>query len=124
MTSKQLKRLNTNDQMRKRLAKFMAQQCFRNSELENLHAGTSPNSKSGDFSDVKVISPYGEIAWEKLSRLSDEEMKELMIDVVNRTYSFLTLLFSAQSNHLEAVLDGLEQIDIVSYWNDPEFVRL
>jgi hypothetical protein len=36
--------------------------------------------------------PYGEIGWERLSRLSDEEMKALMIDVVNHCYDFLTTL--------------------------------
>ncbi len=34
-----------------------------------------------------------EIPWSKLSRLSDEEMKALMIDVVNRTYLLLRTLF-------------------------------
>ena len=72
-----------------RLAKFIALNCFRNSELENLHAGTAPSSKTGDFSDVKVVSPYGEIPWNKLSRLTDPEMKVLMKDVVNKTFTFI-----------------------------------
>lgn len=42
MTAKQLTRLGSDEQLRKRLAKFMAQQCFRNTELENLHAGKVP----------------------------------------------------------------------------------
>jgi len=44
-----------------RLAKLIAFECFRNTELENLHAGKFPSSKTGDYSDVKVVSPYGEI---------------------------------------------------------------
>ena len=47
MTAKQLTVIASDEQVRKRLAKLMAQQCFRNTELENLHAGTTPNSKSG-----------------------------------------------------------------------------
>lgn len=32
-----------------------------NTELEDLHAGISPSSKTGDYTDVKVVTPYGEI---------------------------------------------------------------
>jgi hypothetical protein len=49
-----------------------------------LHAGTYPVSSAGDYSDVKVVSPHGEVPWKGLSRLSNAEMKELMIDVVDR----------------------------------------
>jgi len=71
------------------LAKAVTVLCVRNTFLEDLHSGTSPSSKAGDFSDVKVVTPYGEIAWDKLSRISDEEMKRLMKEVVNNVYSFL-----------------------------------
>ena len=46
-----------------------------NTPLEDLHAGTFPSSKTGDYSDVRVVTPYGEIPWNAVSRLSDEEMK-------------------------------------------------
>jgi hypothetical protein len=49
----------------------MVLQCVRNSMLEDLHAGTSPSSASGDYSDVTVSSPYGAIPWLKVSRLND-----------------------------------------------------
>jgi hypothetical protein len=62
----------------------MALRCFRNTKLEDLHAGTSPSSQSGDYTDVKVASPFGEIPWHNLGRLSGDEMRVLMIDVVNR----------------------------------------
>jgi len=45
----------------KRLAKYLAQQCFRNTMLEDLHAGIVPDSQTGDYTDVVVRSPYGEI---------------------------------------------------------------
>ena len=49
-----------------------------------------PGSLAGDYNDVNVVTPYGEIPWSKLSRLNDEEMKVLMIEVVNKTYTFLS----------------------------------
>jgi hypothetical protein len=59
MKADQLAELATNNVLRGRLAKLMALECFRNSELENLHAGKFPSSRTGDYSDVKVASPYG-----------------------------------------------------------------
>ncbi|SRR6266481_3472552 len=47
--------------LQQRLAKYMVLQCFRNSMLEDLHAGISPSSAAGDYSDVTVSSPYGVI---------------------------------------------------------------
>jgi hypothetical protein len=76
----------------KRLAIGMAVYCVRNTFLEDLHAGTAPSSQAGDYSDVKVVSPYGEILWQKLSRLNDDEMKKLMKEVVNKLYTALLRL--------------------------------
>lgn len=64
--------------------------CVRNTGLEDLHAGISPSSKTGDYSDVKVVTPYGEIAWTDLSRISDDEMKALMIEIVDRVFTYLS----------------------------------
>jgi hypothetical protein len=49
-----------NPALLKRLAKYTVQQCFRNTLIEEFHAGTVPNSKSVDFSDVVVKTPYDE----------------------------------------------------------------
>jgi hypothetical protein len=73
-----------------RAAKALVETCVRNTGLEDLHAGIFPDSEVGDYSDVKVVSPYGEIPWTKLSRISDEEMKRLMIEVVDRVFTFLS----------------------------------
>ena len=73
----------------KRLAIGMAVYCVRNTFLEDLHAGTAPSSKTGDYLDVKVVSPYGEIPWTNLSRLDDDEMRKLMKEVVNKIYTVL-----------------------------------
>src|SRR6185312_15824723 len=77
---------------RRNLANFvkvMVELCVRNSSLEDLHAGVVPASMKGDYSDVKVTSPYGEIPWTKLSRISNDEMKRLMIEIVDRVYTLL-----------------------------------
>jgi hypothetical protein len=122
MSSQRFSDISKNELVRKRLAKLMALRCFRNTKLEDLHAGIYPNSEVGDYSDVKVVSPFGEIAWNKVSRLSDEEMKGLMIDVVNRCYTFLSELFQNRRGDalMDAMIDALKQHDPLPRWNDPE----
>ncbi len=71
------------------LAKAIAALCVRNTFLEDLHAGVTPSSRSGDNTDVKVVTPYGEIPWSGVSRISDEEMKRLMKEIVDKLYTFL-----------------------------------
>jgi hypothetical protein len=71
------------------LAKLITLHCVRNTGLEGLHRGTTPSSQTGDYSDVKVVTPYGEIPWKQLSRISDEEMKTLVKEVVNKIFTFL-----------------------------------
>jgi hypothetical protein len=79
------------------IAKTLAMMCVRNTFLEDLHAGKFPVSHTGDFSDVKVIDANGqEIPWLETSRLSDDEMKLLMKQVVNRIYTFLLRSEDAQ----------------------------
>ena len=64
------------------LAKLLAVMGVRNNtELESLHCGMTPSSKAEDFSDVKVVSPYREIKWNRLSRFDDEEMRSLMLSI-------------------------------------------
>ena len=46
-------------------------------ELENIHAGKSPISKTGDFSDVFIHTPDRIIPWNKASRITNEEMGPL-----------------------------------------------
>ena len=113
-----LNEIQHNEAVRKRLAKLMAHDCFRNTKLEDFHSGKYPSSITGDYSDVKVVSPFGEIPWKELSRLSDEEMKILMIDVVNQCYKFLSELFVSAKG--EAIIETLKQRDPVVKWYDPE----
>jgi hypothetical protein len=117
MTVKTADEISTNPEVLKRLAKYLAQQCFRNTMLEDLHAGITPDSQTGDYTDVVVRSPYGEIPWPKLSRLSDQEMKALMIDVVNKTYRALIVLFDDRLGG--ELIKILAQQDLLPRWNEP-----
>ena len=111
----------TDPVLQQRLAKYMVLQCFRNSMLEDLHAGISPSSASGDYSDVTVSSPYGVIPWPKVSRLNDEEMKHLMIDVVDRAYRFIHTLFDESTGG--QVLSLLADRDPLRLCNEPTLAR-
>lgn len=73
-----------------RLALTLVETCVRNTGLETLHAGRFPVSATGDFSDVTVVTPFGEIPWMEVSRISDLEMKALMIEITDRVFTYLT----------------------------------
>jgi hypothetical protein len=117
MTRDSARVLAQNPWVMKRLAKHMALQCFRNTRLEDFHAGITPWSPAGDYSDVIVKTPAGEIPWPQLSRLNDAEMKALMIEVVNRAYLWLRVLFDNQAGAY--LIQTLSQQDLVPAWNDP-----
>jgi len=118
MTPDSARVLAQNPRILKRLAKHMALQCFRNTLLEDFHAGIAPWSPAGDYSDVVVKTPAGEIPWSKLSRLNDEEMKALMIDVVNRAHLWLRALFDDDTG--SSLIQLIGQRDLVPSWNDPQ----
>lgn len=110
--------IQNTETVRKRLAKLMALRCFRNTKLENLHAGVFPDSSTGDYSDVKVVSPFGEIEWPRLARFDDNEMRALMIDVVNCCDRFLKELLDPATG--AAIIERLKAQDELPRWNDPE----
>jgi hypothetical protein len=81
-------------------------------------------SRSLNFRCVLLISlittlllVYGEIPWPRVSRLSDQEMKALMIDVVNKTYRALIVLFDDQLG--SELIKILVQQDLVPRRNEP-----
>src|SRR5712691_10723343 len=86
-----------------RLALVLAVLCVRNTRLEDLHAGVVPATKAGDYSDVKVVTPHGEIPWTEVSRFNDAEMRALMTEVVDKLYTVLLRLDD------EAFIDRLER---------------
>ena len=67
-----------------------------------------PDSATGDYSDVKVVTPFGEIPWTQLSRISDAEMKTLMIEITNNVFTFLTYP------------EDLATLGPAARWNRPE----
>ena len=83
---------------------------FQELEIEDLHAGINPSSQSG-------VTPHGEISWERLGRFSDDEMKVLMIDVVNRCYQFLSELLDRRC--AAVIIERLKLRDPLPRWNDP-----
>jgi len=94
----------------------MSVSCVRNTFLEDLHAGTGPSSETEDYSDVKVVSPYGEIEWTRLSRISDNEMRQLMKEVVNKLYSILLRL--DEPKIIAAVMINAQRM--ASNWDEPQ----
>jgi hypothetical protein len=100
----------------RQLALGIAVSCVRNTFLEDLHAGTGPSSETEDYSDVKVISPYGEIEWADLSRISDDEMRRLMKEVVNKLYSVLLRL--GEPKIVAAVMINAQRM--ANKWDKPQ----
>src|ERR1700686_4115990 len=117
MTSETARGISTHPEVLQRLETCLAQQCFRDTMLEDLHAGITPDSQIGDYTDVVVRSPYGEIPWPNLSRLNDEEMKALMIDAVNKTYHALIVLFDDRLGG--ELINILAERDFLPRWNEP-----
>lgn len=87
--------------------------------LEQLHQGQFPKSKVGDFSDVKVVSPYGEIAWTELSRISNKEMRQLMLDIEKRIQAAIVHL---ENMEIEAGSPKLLHIALIAALEDSSFV--
>ena len=100
------------------LAKALAVLCVRHTFLEDLHSGTGVISKTGDYSDVKVVTSDREIPWNEVSRISDEEMKKLMKQVVNKLYTVLMSLENEEA--MQIVFSGGR--DYTYNWDDPEFL--
>ena len=100
------------------MAKALALLCVRHTFLEDLHSGKTAVSRTGDYSDVKVVTPDREIPWNELSRISDDEMKILMKQIVNKLYTVLISLEDEEAMHL-VFSSGRDYAD---HWDDPEFL--
>jgi len=72
-----------------KLAKIMTLMCIRNTRIEAIHAGVTPITKTGDYSDVVVLDAEGrKIPWTDVSHFDDDVMRDLMRQIVNRLYTF------------------------------------
>ena len=104
------------DEVAKQLAISLAVLCVRNTCIEDIHAGIEPATPAGDFSDVKVVTPLGEIPWAEVSRISNDEMRRLMQEVVNKLYTVLLRLDDAE--FVERM--GRNAQVMTRNWDEPE----
>lgn len=101
-TSKKKKGAEPDDDILKTLAKDIVLHCFRNIHLEHIHAGKSCGGVGTGFSDA--------------------EMKKLMIEAVNKTYTFLVGTFD---NRFSPIMSA----GIITYrgshkdWNEPKLIK-
>jgi len=105
-------------------AKIMTAACVRRGYLEKLHAGTTPVTKTGDYSDVKVIDAVGqEIPWNQVSRIDQNEMKLLITGVVNRIHTFLArTIFSATKDTLFNRALGRSAAPWTKTWDERKYL--
>jgi hypothetical protein len=105
-------------------AKLMAAACVRRGYLEKLHEGVTPVTRSGDYSDVKVIDAEGrEIPWNEVSRINQAEMKTLMTGVVNRIHTFLArTLFSAKRDKVFEQALHRAATPWIRAWDEPHYL--
>ena len=92
----------------KAMARMLAYNCVRNTFLEDLPAGDFPDSMSKDDADISVAGPKGAVPWSRVSRLSDDEMKTLMVEITNKIY---TCLIMGQR---------VPFMPVPGYWQEPE----
>lgn len=110
--------MNEDDEKRiaAKLARIMAMLCVRNTQLEILHSGLTPVTRTGNYSDVFVVDADGrQIPWSEVSRIDENEMRALMQEIVNRLYTF----------HLEANDPKLQAnierwMGAATTWDEPE----
>ena len=101
----------------KLLAMALAARCVRNTSLEDIHAGKCPVTRTGDFSDVRIIDADGnDFSWNEASHISNDEMKILMKQVVNKLYeSFIRADDPLYTRELEYA------IRFTRNWDEPEY---
>lgn len=102
----------------------MTAACVRRGYLEKLHCDTTPVTRTGDYSDVRVIDAEGrEIPWNEVFRINQDEMKTLMIGVVNRIYTFLarTLLSKTEDKGFVRALDRTAA-PWTRAWDEPKYL--
>jgi hypothetical protein len=105
-------------------AKVMTAACVRRGYLEKLHSGITPVTKTGDYSDVKVIDADGrEIPWNQVSRINQGEMKILITGVVNRIHTFLsrTFLCSFGDREFNRALERAA-LPWTKTWDEPKYL--
>jgi hypothetical protein len=99
-------------------AKDIAALCVRMTCIEDIHAGKHPHSETGDCSDIKVVTPSGEIPWTEVSRMRDDEMRLFMKQVADRLYTVLAQIDDV--NFMERI-HSLGQ-KLTAQWDEPQYL--
>ena len=99
-----------------KLAKIMTMLCVRNTYIENIHAGPTPVTHTGDWSDVIVVDADGRrIPWTEVSHITDEDMRKLMRQIVNRLYTFY---LCADDPTIQVEIE--KWMVVAGKWDEPE----
>lgn len=96
----------------KAIAQYLAVNAVRRSEsqkLEMLHEGILPKSKAGDYSDVQVVTPYGSIPWNQVSRINGREIRDLMLGVEKDLETSLRALVIADDDQIPVLLKYIKK---------------
>ena len=97
----------------------MAMLCVRNTHLETIHAGETPITKTGNYSDVVVVhADRGHIPWTDVAHIDQDEMRALMQGIVNRLY---TSHLEVDDPKLQAKIDRWR--GAAARYDDPEIYR-
>ena len=108
--------LKVERKMASKFAKTLTAMCVRHTDLEDIHAGITPVTKIGDYSDVKIIDADGnEIPWNEASRITNPEMKTLMKRIVNRLYTYF---IQGEDQRFQKHVDYYERC--AGAWDEPE----
>lgn len=70
----------------------------------------TPSSKSGHRDDIKVVTPFGEIPWDEVSRISDMEMRQLMLDIEEHIARIISVLITGGSIDLNVSGDQIARL--------------
>ena len=93
------------------VAKSMAILWVRNTDLENVHAGVVPATRTRDYTDVTIIDAEGRrIPWPEVSHFDEDAMRHPMRKVADRPFTLQELRVcerSAKADHLDG-RHGLE----------------
>ncbi len=104
----------------KKLARYMALNCVRNTVIENYHCGEFPQSEKGDYSDVTVVTPSGEIPWNEVSRISDPEMMHFNKEVVDLIYTFLHFMIGNSTKEERDAFFSYIELLYPNEWDEPK----
>ncbi len=100
------------------LALGIALNCVRNTSIENIHAGASPDAVNDDYSNVFIGTEESRVPWDNASRITDVEMKAFMIEVTNKIY---TVLMNLDDEEFIQKFEDRARRSTIG-WNKPKYL--